>query len=572
MPLVDLKSAPYHLDDGQIAWVEQTLASMTLEEQVGQLFTNLFFFGPDSFSGNAYTAEDIIQKFHIGCARYQGGTAAEVQDLLNRLQGASRIPLLVAANCDSGGNGAASDGTYIASGAQTEASRSTKVAYDAGYVAGREMAAMGITVNFDPCVDILTNWRNTIVNTRAYGTTADDVLRYTLPFVEGQRRSDIVTCIKHFPGDGTEERDQHLVLGVNELTPEEWDASFGRVYAAHIANGVEMIMAGHIALPHYQQALDPSLADRDILPATLAPELIDGLLKTRLGFNGAVITDASHMLGMTSAMRREDYVPRAIAAGCDLFLFFNDLEEDFGFMLEGVRRGIITQERLDDANRRVLGLKARLRLHEKQADGTLFTTRDALAVVGCDEHLALRAEAADLGITLVKNTLGQLPLNPADHRRIRLYYLSGEKGGIYSGSDDTVNRYVEELTSRGYEVTVNDGNSRIKGPTLKYRDEVDAALIVAEVVGYGAQNNYRIQWKTAMSNECPWYVWEVPTFMVSHNFTTHLHDATMVKCLVNAYHSNEAAIVATIDKLEGRSAFKGTPNELVWTGKWQARL
>lgn len=92
MPLVDLKSAPYHLDDGQIAWVEQTLASMTLEEQVGQLFTNLFFFGPDSFSGNAYTAEDIIQKFHIGCARYQGGTAAEVQDLLNRLQGASRIP------------------------------------------------------------------------------------------------------------------------------------------------------------------------------------------------------------------------------------------------------------------------------------------------------------------------------------------------------------------------------------------------------------------------------------------------------------------------------------------------
>jgi len=278
------------------------------------------------------------------------------------------------------------------------------------------------------------------------------------------------------------------------------------------------------------------------------------------------------MLGMTSAMRREDYVPRAIAAGCDLFLFFNDLEEDFGFMLEGVRRGVITRERLDDANRRVLGLKARLRLHEKQADGTLFATREALAVVGCDEHLALRAEAADLGITLVKNTLDQLPLNPRDHRRIRLYYLSGEKGGIYSGSDDTVGRYVAELTSRGYEVTVNDGNSRIKGPTLKYRDEVDAALIVAEVVGYGAQNNYRIQWKTAMSNECPWYVWEVPTFMVSHNFTTHLHDATMVKCLVNAYHSNEAAIVATLDKLEGRSAFTGTPNELVWTQKWQARL
>jgi len=92
------------------------------------------------------------------------------------------------------------------------------------------------------------------------------------------------------------------------------------------------------------------------------------------------------------------------------------------------------------------------------------------------------------------------------------------------------------------------------------------------VVGYGAQNNYRIQWKTAMSNECPWYVWEVPTSMVSHNDTTHLHDASMVKCYVNAYHPNAANVRATLDKLEGRSAFKGTPNDLVWTGKWQSRL
>jgi len=572
MPLVDLKAAPYHLDEDQVDWVEQTLSDLSLEEQVGQLFTNLFFFGPDSFSGNPYTAEEIIEKFHIGAARYQGGTAAEVQELLNRLQAASRVPLLVAANCDSGGNGAASDGTYIASGAQTEASGSTEVAFNAGYVSGREMAAMGINVNFDPCVDILVNWRNTIVNTRAYGTNADDVLKYTVAFVEGQRKSDIITCIKHFPGDGTEERDQHLILGVNELTPQEWDASFGKVFSTHIANGVEMIMAGHIALPHYQQKLDPSLADRDILPATLADELINGLLKTQLGFNGVVITDASHMLGMTSAMRREEYVPRAIAAGCDLFLFFNDLEEDFGFMLEGVRNGTISRERLDDANRRVLGLKAKLRLHERKADGTLLKEPAALSVVGCAEHLEMRAHAADLGITLVKDSLDQLPLNPRDHRRIRLYYLSGEKGGIYSAGDTTVEKYIDELTRRGYEVTVNDGDSRIKGSTLSYRASTDAALIVAEVVGYGAQNNYRIQWKTAMSNECPWYVWEVPTFMVSHNFTTHLHDATMVKCFVNAYHSNDAIIEATIDKLEGKSPFKGTPNELVWTQKWQARL
>ena len=570
--LVDLTAAPYNLDEGQIKWVEDTLASMTLDEQVGQLFTNLFHFGADTFSGNDYTAEEILERYHIGVARYHGGTSEQVQELLNRLQKASKIPLLVAANCDSGGNGAMKDGTYIASGAQTEASGSTEVAFNAGYVSGREMSAIGATVNFDPCVDILFNWRNTIVNTRAYGTNADDVIKYTIPFVQGQRESGVITCVKHWPGDGTEERDQHLVLGVNELSPQEWEDSFGKVYRAHIENGVEMIMAGHIALPQYQKKLNPQLEDKDILPATLAPELINGLLKTKLGFNGMVITDASHMLGMTSAMRREDYVPAAIAAGCDCFLFFNDLDEDFGFMKAGVEKGIITKERLDDANRRVLGLKAKLRLHEKREAGTLLKTKEDLKVVGCEEHLAMRADAADKGITLVKNTLDQLPLNPKDHKRIRLYYLSGEVGGIYDAGDATVQKYIDELTKRGYEVTVNDGTTRVKGPTLKYRDEVDAALIVAEVVGYGAQNNYRIQWKTAMSNECPWYVWEVPTFMVSHNFTTHLHDATMVKCYVNAYHSNEDNIVATIDKLEGKSEFKGKPNDLVWANKWQAKL
>ncbi|WP_026377645.1 glycoside hydrolase family 3 protein [Aestuariimicrobium kwangyangense] len=571
--LVDLKAAPYSLDEDQVAWVEETLAGLSLDEQVGQLFTNLFFFGEDAFSGNPYTAEQIIEKFHVGIARYHGGTSDQVQALLNRLQQASKVPLLIAANCDSGGNGAMKDGTYIASGAQTEATGSVEVARNAGYVSGREMHAIGANLNFDPCVDILENWRNTIVNTRAYGTTADDVIRYTIPFVEGQRESGILTAIKHFPGDGTEERDQHLVLGVNELSPERWDETFGRVYQAHIANGVEMVMAGHIALPYYSQKLNPALSDAEIMPATLAPELLTGLLKTQLGFNGAVITDASHMLGMTSAMRREDYVPLSIAAGCDAFLFFNNLEEDFAFMKAGVEKGVITQERLDDANRRILGLKAKLRLHEKKASGTLLRTPADLEVVGCEEHLRMQAEAADLGITLVKNTLDQLPLNPTDHRRVRIYHLTGEVGGITGGGEaDMLDLYVRLLTERGYEVTINDGTTRVKGPTLKYRDEVDAALILAEVIGYGAQNNYRIQWKTAMSNECPWYVWEVPTFMVSHNFTTHLHDATMVKAYINAYHPNEANVRATLDKLEGRSQFKGTPNDLVWTEKWQAKL
>ncbi|HEM6016324.1 TPA: glycoside hydrolase family 3 protein [Streptococcus suis] len=571
--LVDLRKKPYCLNDEQIAWVENTLAHLTDEEKIGQLFVNLFFFGGDAFSGNNLSNQELMNRYHIGGARYMNGSPEQVQGLINELQSYSKVPLLVAANCDSGGDGAVKGGTYISSGAQSEASRDPRIPYLAGLVSAREETALGVNVNFDPCVDIVQNWRNTIVNTRAYGTNADDVITYTSAYLEGlTAERDVIQCIKHFPGDGTEERDQHLVLGVNELSPEEWDKSFGRVYRHHIEAGVEMIMAGHIALPYYQKELNPSLKDEDILPATLAPELIQDLLKEKLEFNGLVITDASHMLGMTAAMRREDYVPAAIAAGCDMFLFFNNLEEDFEFMLNGYRKGVITEERLHDALRRILGLKAKLNLHIKQAEGTVLKSADELAIIGCEEHLAWQREAADKAITLLKDTQKNLPISPETHRRIRLYYLEGEKEGIMAASTEVVDNLKAALEARGYEVTVNDGTTRIKGKTLQYREEVDLALTVANVIGYGAQNNYRIQWKTAMSNEVPWYVHEVPTIFVSLNYTTHLHDVTMVKTAINAYHHNKNTIESLLDKLEGKDDFYGVPNENVWANKWQAKL
>lgn len=574
MVKVDLKSKPYNLNDQQIQWVENTLSELTDEEKIGQLFFNLFFLEDDAnFNDNELTNKDILDKYHIGGARFQGGNGQQVQHLLNDLQHNSKIPLLIAANCDSGGNGACKDGTYIASAAQCEAAQDTKVAYNAGYVSGQESSALGVNINFDPCVDILENWRNTIVNTRAYGTNADTVIKYTNAFIEGfNQTKDMITCIKHFPGDGTEERDQHLVLGVNEMTPDEWDQSFRKVYANHIDNGVEMIMSGHIALPHYSKKLNPALNDEDILPATLSKELITDLLKDDLNFNGLVVTDASHMLGMTAAMKREDYVPQAIAAGCDMFLFFNDIEEDFNFMLNGYKNGVITDERLNDAVRRILGLKAKINLHEKQANNTLEKDEKALEVVGCDKHIEMQKEAADLGITLVKNTLNQLPIGPETHKNIRLYVIEGEKNGLYKSDDSLTDNLVSILEKRGFNVTVNDGSTRIKGKTLEYRDEVDAALVFANIVGYAAENNYRIRWSTAMSNEIPWYVHEVPTVFTSLNFTTHLHDATMVKAYINAYHSNQISLETVVDKIMGESDFKGVPNDLVWTNKWQAKL
>jgi beta-N-acetylhexosaminidase len=566
--LVDLKAKPFYLSDEDIQWVESTIKEMTLEEKIGQLFI------AHDASLDVEEAKHNIEKFHIGGQRYKdaGSNSKEVYDFIKTVQSLSKIPLLVAANCDNGGDGACSDGTYIATAAAVEASGSEEIAYNVGYVSGREEQAVGVNWNFDPCVDILKNWRNTIVNTRAYGTDAETVLKYTRQYIKGLRQSNVASCIKHFPGDGTEERDQHLVLGVNELSVEEWDASFGKVYKTLIDEGVMSIMAGHIALPEYQKKLVPGLKYEDVLPATLAPELINGLLKEQLDFNGLVLTDASHMIGMAAAMKRRDYVPAAIAAGCDMFLFFNDPEEDFNFMLNGYKNGVITEERLHDAVRRILGLKAAVNLHNLKKEGKLTPPEEGLKVVGCQEHIDIAKDAADKCISLVKDTWSQLPIKPSTHKRLKVHILYGEQGGIYAAGKASTQIIVEELERVGFEVTLHDGSSRVKGNTTAYSQNWDAAIVFSDIRGYAAENNYRIRWACPMSSDIPWYVYEVPTVFVSLNFTTHLTDVPMVKTYINAYKNTRQVIRQTIEKIMGESEFKGTHfNENVWCEKWETR-
>ena len=155
----------------------------------------------------------------------------------------------------------------------------------------------------------------------------------------------VVPCLKHFPGDGWEERDQHLAISNNGLTCEEWDKTYGKIYQTAINHGVLSIMAAHFTLPAYQKKLNPQLEERDMQPACLSRELIGGLLRGRLGFHGLVVTDQTKMMGYYG-MSRLDAIPLSIACGCDMILGINDIEEDVEAMKAGLKSGIVTEERL----------------------------------------------------------------------------------------------------------------------------------------------------------------------------------------------------------------------------------
>ncbi|MEG1069387.1 MAG: glycoside hydrolase family 3 N-terminal domain-containing protein [Ruthenibacterium sp.] len=575
--MVDLRKKPFFLDDAGVAWVNDTIAHITTEEKIGQLFVNM----GDS-RDEAYLKE-VVRKYHIGAVRYNPGTAEEVYEQNRILQENSKIPLLIASNVESGGNGACKGGTQIGQPVKLASAGGEKWAYEMGRVSGIEASAIGSNWSFAPIMDIQYNWRNPMTGTRAFSRDPDQVLAMGKAYLKGITESNFVCAMKHFPGDGVDERDQHLCSSVNSLSCEEWDASYGKVYAGMIDAGVHAVMAGHIMQPAYQRAFHPNLKDEELLPATLCKELITDLLRGKLGFNGLVVTDASHMVGMTGAMARRDILPAAIAAGCDLFLFFNDPDEDFGYMMDGYKNGVITEERLQEALQHILGTKAHLGLHKK-AKTDIMPPKDGLSVIGCKAHVDIAKQVSDLGITLVKNVgKSPLPISPEKYKRI-LIVTAGQKPNpmltamLGGGTKSAEELLRDTLTREGYEVEIfvsaaekmaaaaakgGDAMKNIMGMYAgkssieEFKAKYDLVIQVANVSFFGAPVQRLVFGMSKGGFEMPWYVHEVPVIFVSMNCPYHLADVPQVKTYINCYDAMDYTIDALVDKLSGRSAFKG---------------
>ena len=574
--MVNLRVKPYNLDDAGVKWVEDTIKSMTIEEKIGQLFINM------GASRDEEYLKSVLDNYHIGGVRYNPGKAEEVYDQNKILQENSKIPLLIAANTEMGGNGACQDGTYVGNEVKIAATNDKRYAYEMGRVSGVEAAAIGCNWSFAPIVDINRNWRNPIISTRTWSADVEQTLELSLEYMRGIMESGIAPAAKHFPGDGIDERDQHLSFAPNSLSVEEWDETFGRVYGGLFEAGLPSIMAGHIALPEYVRHFNPEATTQELyMPATLSKYILTDLLRGKMNFNGLVVTDASHMVAMTSAMKRSEMLPTAIAAGSDLFLFFNDPDEDFGYMMDGYKNGIITDERLNEALTRILGTKAALGLHAKAKNEIMQPKEEAMAKIGLEENKAIAKEVSDKGINLVKNTQELLPISPEKQKRVLLVDVKGFDGGfgkfieLMGGPKKKPIEILKELLEvEGFQVEIWEspidkimklpkeemmgamaniyaGKKPISELTSKY----DLIINIANV---NASVDQRVQWPPSKGTpDIPFYVNEVPTIFVSVKCPFHLADVPQAKTYINTYDDNADTLEALVQKLVGKSEFKG---------------
>ncbi len=591
--MVNLKAKPYNLTDADIAWVESTIASMTDEEKVGQLFWQLTAGNSEEY------LKDLMEKYHLGGCRYNGMPGQMVLNQNRILQKHAKIPVFIACNPEQGGNGVCTDGTFVANQVKIGATGKTEYAKTMGYISGTQIKATGCNMAFAPVVDITYNWECEETLMRAYGNDPKLVASMGKAYMDGLHETEgVYCCAKHFPGNGQDYRDAHMSNNINHFGLEDWMASYGYVYKTLIDAGLDAVMGGHIMMPAYMLEQNPDITMDEMMPATLCPEIMTGLLRDKLGFNGMVVTDASHMVGMTNRMKRKDMLPAAINAGCDMFLFFNDPEEDYGWMLEAYRNGVISEERIVEALTRILGLKAAKGMHKKNAEELCGTDEELAATL---QNPAFKDAAPAVSkdcLTLVKyKDEGVLPLSPEKTKRVMIVNIKGPDSpmaklaaiamGGGAGKKSPVEKLRDRLNERGFEAFIYES------PLDKMMKEVAAGKpfnlnlyfagknAISDFVSgmdlvisfFNVANGHPVFGMSKGGGEIPWYVHELPVVGISVNKPTMLADAPMLRTYINAYDANDDTMDALVEALvTGPEAFKGTDPIDSYCGLWDTHM
>ncbi|WP_051935675.1 glycoside hydrolase family 3 protein [Deinococcus sp. YIM 77859] len=539
MTLPDLSASPFFLDDEAQAWVTRTRDALSLHEKLAQLLI------PLSFRLEREELDRFLALGVGGISRFASLDPHALRDSAEYLQERSRVPLLLSTDLEGGELASVGGpaGTPYPNQMAVAATDDPAFAEHFGRVLGREGRAVGFNCTFSPVADLDLNPLNPIVNTRSFGSDAARVTAFCEAAIRAFQAEGVAACAKHWPGDGIDYRNQHLVTSENTLDLPAWEASYGAVYRHLITSGVKIVMPGHITLPAYAHARGrPDEAD---LPATLSPLLTTTLLRDELGFNGVVVSDATEMGGFTSQGPREKLVPQVIAAGCDILLFPTDVERDLEFLCRGVQDGRLSEARVEEAITRVLALKASLGLHKSTALPDLGTLR-------APDHLAWAEDCAARAVTLVSDTQHLLPLDPARHRRLLIIRQPQRRNGLGFPLPDL--RVPELLDGMGFEVTLYTPQTHVSP------DLYDALLYVVAEEALMVTPDLRLDWVELHGNpfRAMERFWDVlPTAIISLGTPHYAHDAPRCQTLVNAYSPVLPVQEAVVRALTGQQPFQG---------------
>lgn len=530
----------FKLNAAKRKWVDDTLSKMSVREKLGQMVCER---AKTIFDGGALP--DYMAKYPIGSA-FVGAeiidlTRDSLEDVRNKcakLRAVARPEqaLLLCGDFEHGAGCVINSFTRFPNPLALGAARDPDLAYAEGEAIALESGSLGVRWAFAPVADLNLNINNQPTNHRAFGDDPDYALPLLKAYIRGMQDHDFAACAKHFPGDGTDDRNQHNVTSLNTLSLPDWRKLHGRVFKELIDDGVLSIMIGHIGFPAYE----PADARGMFRPATVSRRLMTDLLRGELEFEGIIVTDALSMCGFCSYADYEQRMLDCFNGGADIFLW-PDAPRFFDLILKALSDGRASMERLEESARRVLEFKAHLGVEENRVPAPL--SEDAVA-----RHRAAAAQVAAKSVTLLRNRKNLVPLKvkPGD----KVLFLKSEHMPDRMKTERFA-VFFKAFEKRGAAITVdkfeNFGN---------YREQLEQYALVVLMEHVTTMN----------ANGCIRALGPIWPFMahtyerkicISFGTPYFLHDVASADTYINAYCNSEATQVALAQALFGEIPFTG---------------
>lgn len=334
-------------------YIRQKLSSMTLMEKVCQMF----FVTPESIAGITPVTscgeemKNALERYPVGGIIFSTGNLQskdQVKQMLIRMQESAQIGMFLSADEEGGtvNRLMKTVGTTYVGAMYDYRDEGTAKAYENAFTIASDMSALGFNLDFAPVADVWSNPENTVIGKRAYSNDCEEAARLIEAAVRGFHDGGVMCTLKHFPGHGDTASDSHYESAYVNKTRQEIEAQELLPFAAGIENGAEFVMVGHLIV-----------ADISTKPATLSYTVIQEILREEMGFDGIVITDAMAMSALSEHYSVEEMTVQAIEAGNDMLLMPPDVPAAVNAVLQAVKDGRISEERIDESVERILEVK-----------------------------------------------------------------------------------------------------------------------------------------------------------------------------------------------------------------------
>jgi len=466
-----LITTPLFAADARTRWVEKTLRSMTLDEKIGQMIMPGYEIGSfrnvdsDEF---AKVRRNIVE-FHVGGVHVYGGDPTPVALAINEMQKLAKVPLLISDNFEGGVGYVLFGGTRLPLAMAIGATGDVNLAYAAAKLTAEEGRAIGVNVNFYPVADVQNNPANPIINIRAFGEDPAMVSRFVSAYIRGAQENGQIATAKHFPGHGDVASDSHLEMPVLNVTAQRLESIELPPFRAAVDQHVAAFMSAHIWLPQ----LEPEKG----LPSTLSKNVITGILRDELGYDGVVFTDAMTMRGVSASFKNDDATVRAVEAGADVILIPPSVEDSFRAIKSALESGRLTESRIDASVRRILRTKARFDLANPK--NRFVDVNRLMATLGTREHRDFAQRIEDQAITLVRDDAHALPLRAsADLRVVQINLLDTRTGWREGPPGRLVAAELPKRFPRAVTVQVDDQSTPTELDLIRKLAQTGDALVV----------------------------------------------------------------------------------------------